>query len=231
MGVHDGHRQRLLDAFLQNGVDAMQRHQILELLLFYAIPRRDTNELAHTLIDSFGSLRAVFDAPFDELVKVKGMGERSAALIKMVPELARVYLEGEDSDVIIDSSAAAAANLLPSFIGRTRETVFVLCLDNKNKMTARVMLGEGSVNSAAISLRRIVEVGMNHRAAAIVLAHNHPGGTALPSQEDLDTTRRLRALCESIHMPLLDHLVVCDDDYVSLAETGLICGFAGDREK
>ncbi|MBE6993156.1 MAG: DNA repair protein RadC [Ruminococcaceae bacterium] len=225
MGVHDGHRKRTLDAFLENGVDRMQPHQILEMLLFFAIPRRDTNPLAHELIAAFGSLRAVFDAPYEELIKIKGMGEYSATLIKMVPELARAYLNTDDEDVIVSSSADAAACMLPAFVGRTRETVFLLCLDNKNKVLANVMVGEGSVNSASLSIRAIVEAGMKRNAAAVVLAHNHPGGTALPSRDDVETTRMLNELCASIHMPLLDHIVVSDGDYVSMAETGLIRGF------
>lgn len=229
MGVHDGHRQRMLQAFLSAGIDSMHPHEILEMLLFYAIPRRDTNVIAHDLLDAFGSLRAVFDAPIEELVKVKGIGEYSATLIKMIPQLARAYLSDNDDAVIVTSCGDAAECLLPKFIGRTQETVFLLCLDNKNKMTACVMVGEGSVNSAAISIRRIVEIAMKYNAAAIVLAHNHPGGTAIPSREDIETTKRLVDLCANIKMPLLDHLVISDGDYVSMAETGTLKRMMGQQ--
>ena len=222
MGVHDGHRQRVLSSILESGIDGMHPHEILEALLFFAIPRRDTNEIAHELLDSFGSLRAVFDAPVEELVKVRGMGTYSATLIKMVPQLARAYLSDMEDEVIVRSFEDAAACLLPHFVGRTQETVYLLCLDNKNRMTACVMVGEGSVNSAEINIRRIVQIGMKYNAAAIVLAHNHPGGTAIPSREDINTTKKLMELCAGIKMPLLDHLVVSDGDYVSMAQTGTL---------
>ena len=222
MSLHDGHRKRVIDTFLQNGMDGMHPHEILEMLLFYAIPRKDTNETAHLLLDTFGSLSAVFDAPYEELLKIKGIGQNTAALLKMIPQLARAYLSDGSIPRIIASFEDAAACLVPKFIGRTKETLFVLCLDNKNTLTGCVMAEEGSVNSAEISIRRIAEITVKYNAAAIVIAHNHPGGTAIPSKEDLDTTKKLMEFCKSIGVPLLDHLVVSDGDYVSMAQTGTL---------
>jgi len=222
MGIHDGHRKRMLESFLKNGADGMHPHEMLEVLLFYAIPRQNTNTIAHELIRSFGSLRGVFDAPYEELIKVRGVGESSAVLIKMVPEMARAYLSDMAGDVIISSNRDAAKYLLPRFVGRTNETVFVMCLDNKNRMISCVKVNEGTVNAATISSRSVIQIGMHYNAAALVLAHNHPGGTALPSAEDINTTRHLADLCANLKMPLLDHLVVSDGDYVSMAETGIL---------
>lgn len=222
MGVHDGHRQRRLASFLQNGFESMHPHEVLEILLFYAIPRRDTNPIAHQLLDSFGSLSAVFDAPYEELLKVDGVGPNAAALLKMVPQLAQVYLSDVHSTEVINSKEDLARALLPRFVGRKQETVYLLCLDNKRKVTACILIGEGSVNSSAINLRRVLEQAVRHNAASIVLAHNHPGGIALPSSEDLATTHALIRLCDTIGVPLLDHLIVADGDYVSLAESGIL---------
>lgn len=222
MGAHDGHRRRMLETFLASGIDGMHQHEILEMLLFFAIPRRDTNETAHLLIETFGSISAVFDAPVEELVKVEGIGMNAASLIKMIPQLARAYLSDSHNPVIITSFEDAAACLLPKFIGRTKETVFLLCLDNKNKVIACLKVGEGSVNSTEISTRRIAELAMKYNAAAIVMAHNHPGGTAIPSKDDIATTKKLIDFCSGIGMPLLDHLVVSDGDYVSMAQTGTL---------
>ncbi|MEA4920611.1 MAG: DNA repair protein RadC [Clostridiaceae bacterium] len=222
MGTHDGHRKRMLEAFLASGIDGMHQHEILEMLLFFAIPRRDTNEIAHRLMENFGSISAVFDAPVEELVKVEGIGMNAASLIKMIPQLARAYLSDAHNPTIVASFEDAAACLLPKFIGRIKETVFLLCLDNKNKVIACVMVGEGSVNSAEISTRRVAELAIKYNAAAIVIAHNHPGGTAIPSKDDIATTKKLIDFCNGIGMPLLDHLVVSEGDYVSMAQTGTL---------
>lgn len=222
MGVHEGHRKRMLSKFLEAGTDNMHPHEVLEMLLFYAIPRRDTNEIAHELISTFGSLRAVFDAPASEIAKVHGMGEYSATLLKMVPELVRYYFMEDENPVILSSIEEMAEYLMPRFIGRTRETVFLLCMDNKGKVIACVKVGEGSVNSTSVSIRHIVEIAVKFNASSVVLAHNHPGGVALPSREDIETTRNLLDLCRSINIPLIDHIVFSDNDYVSLYQTNIL---------
>jgi len=222
MAVHDGHRQRMLEKLLEHGIETLHPHEILEILLYHAIPRRDTNPIGHALIDSFGSLRAVFDAPYEELLKIEGVGPHAAKLIKLVPQLVRAYMDDTGETHIIDSREAAGNYLMPKFIGRTKETVFLLCLDNKNKAVACVQLAEGSVNSTSVSTRRIAEVAMKYNAAAIVLAHNHPNGVAIPSKEDIETTRQIMRFCREFRMPLLDHIIVADNDYVSMAETGML---------
>ncbi len=222
MAVHDGHRQRMLSRFLNHGMDTMHSHEILEILLYYAIPRRDTNPIAHALLENFGSLRAVFDAPYEELLKVEGIGPAAATLIKMIPQMARAYIDHSGETYIVNSRESAAEYLLPKFVGRTKETAFMLCLDSKNKVVACVQVAEGNVNFARITSRNIVEAAVKHNAAAIVLAHNHPNGIAVPSAEDIETTKRIVRLCRELGMPMLDHIIVADNDYVSMAETGYL---------
>ncbi|MBQ7492222.1 MAG: DNA repair protein RadC [Clostridia bacterium] len=222
MSVHDGHRQRMIQRFLQEGLDGFEEHQILEMLLFYSIPRRDTNETAHRLIDAFGSLSGVLDAPYQELLNVTGIGENTAAMLKLLPALTRVYQSAAVKDIRINSSAAAGEYLLPRFIGRRDEAVFLVCLDVKGQVLSCNLLHEGSVNSAEVNIRKIMSTVLKYNAVNVILAHNHPGGVALPSDEDLATTRRIRDALAPMDVTLVDHIIVAGGDYVSLADSGFL---------
>ncbi len=225
MGAHDGHRGRMIRRFLENGLDGFQPHEILEVLLFFSVPRVNTNEVAHNLINIFGSLAAVFDAPFDELLKIKGVGRTSAVLLKLIPATSRAYvsdLMDTKRDVIIRSPADGARVLRARYIGRTVETVFLLCMDSKGKMVSCTLLHEGSVNSAEVNVRKIAELVLRHNASSVILAHSHPGGAALPSEDDLLTTKRIADFLGSIGVQLADHLIFDDTDYVSLADSGFL---------
>lgn len=222
MGVHDGHRARLTARFLEEGLDGFSPHNILELLLFYAVPRKDTNELAHTLLDAFGSLSGVLDAPVAELTAVPGVGERTATLLHLMPQLARTYLSDREREVCVNSTEKAGQYLLPRFVGRNEETVFMISVDGKCRVLATTLLHKGSINSAEVSLRNIVASALRHNAAGVILAHNHPGGVALPSSEDLNTTRRIGEALRPVGVRLIDHIIVADGDYVSLADSGYV---------
>ena len=222
MGVHDGHRARLTARFLEEGLDGFEQHNILELLLFYSVPRRDTNELAHALLDAFGSLSGVLDAPVSELETVPGVGARTAALLHLMPQLARAYLADGARDVCLDSTEKAGRYLLPRFVGRNEETVFLVCVDGKCRAISTSLLFRGSINAAEVNLRSIVVTALRHNAAGVILAHNHPGGVALPSPEDLSTTARIRDALEPVGVRLMDHIIVADNDFVSLADSGYV---------
>ena len=222
MSIHDGHRQRLKDRFRQEGLDKFDEIQVLELLLFYAIPQRDTNPLAHRLLDHFGSLAQVLEAPAEELEKVSGVGANVATLLSLTTALARYYMVNRSNQTaILTSTEMCGDYLLPYFVGRRNETVFLLCLDAKCKVLGCKEVGEGSVNSASVPIRRIVEMALGMNATSVVLAHNHPSGLAIPSGEDVQTTRRLAMALDTVDITLADHIVVADDDYVSMAQSGL----------
>ena len=222
MSIHDGHRQRLKDRFRQEGLDKFDEIQVLELLLFYAIPQRDTNPLAHRLLDHFGSLAQVLEAPAEELEKVSGAGANVATLLSLTTALARYYMVNRGNQTaILTSTEMCGDYLLPYFVGRRNETVFLLCLDAKCKVLGCKEVGEGSVNSASGPIRRIVEMALGMNATSVVLAHNHPSGLAIPSGEDVQTTRRLAMALDTVDITLADHIVVADDDYVSMAQSGL----------
>ena len=222
MSIHDGHRQRLKNRFRQEGLDRFDEIQVLELLLFYAIPQRDTNPLAHRLLEHFGSLAQVLEAPAEELEKVAGVGSNVSTLLTLTTALARYYMVSRSNQTEILTSVQMCGDyLLPYFVGRRNETVFILCLDAKCKVLGCKEVGEGSVNSASVPIRRIVEMALGMNATSVVLAHNHPSGLAIPSGEDIQTTRRLAAALDTVDITLADHIVVADDDYVSMAQSHL----------
>lgn len=222
MSIHDGHRQRLKSRFRREGLDGFDEINVLELLLFYAIPQKDTNPLAHRLLDHFGSLAQVMEAPAEELEKVPGIGANAATLVTLTTALARYYMVNRTAqNTVLTSTEACGDYLLPNFVGRRNETVFLLCLDAKCKVLGCKEVGEGSVNSASVPIRRIVEMALGMNATTVVLAHNHPSGLALPSGDDVQTTRRLAAALDGVDITLADHIIVADDDYVSLAQSGM----------
>ena len=206
MGVHDGHRDRLRQSYLEHGLMSMNDINALELLLFYAIPRRDTNEIAHRLLDRFGSLDGVFSASAEELQEVEGIGENAAAR-----EIRQIR-----------SSDDAGAYLLPYFLNERDEVVYLLCLDSKRCVICCAEMGRGVVNSVDTGIRRIVEKALMVRASSVILAHNHPDGIALPSREDEVFTRALYNALETVGIRLEDHIIAAEDDYTSMADTGLL---------
>lgn len=219
--IHGGHRDRLKKRFLQQGLDGFTDIQALELLLFYSIPRQDTNPIAHKLLTHFGSLSQVLEAPAEELMKIGGIKEHSAVLLNLINQMGRFYLvDKAKRERVLPTIEDCARYLQPYFYGRMTETVFLLCLDAKCKALCCKEVGEGSVNSAGISVRRIVETALREGASTVVLAHNHPSGIALPSPEDIQTTRRVAAALHSVEITLADHIVVADDDYVSMVQSG-----------
>lgn len=219
--IHKGHRERLKQRFLEEGLDNFTDVQVLELLLFYAIPQRDTNPIAHALLDYFGGLSQVLEAGVEELKKVPGISDHSATLLSLVTQIARYYqVDCAQRVECLTSLDACGAYLVPYFFGRSKETVFLLCLDAKCKVLCCREVGEGSVNSASISIRKIVETALGANATTVVLAHNHPSGVALPSEEDVQTTWRVAAALNAVEIHLADHIVVADGDYVSMAQSG-----------
>jgi len=219
--LHKGHRERLKQRFLEEGLDNFTDIQVLELLLFYAIPRSDTNPLAHALLDHFGSLSQVLEADVEELKKVRGIGDHAATLLALVIDLCRYYqVNYAQRTEILATLEDCGKYLVPRFFGRTRETVFLLCLDAKCKVLCCKEIGEGSVNTAAISVRKVVETALAANATTVVLAHNHPSGIAVPSNEDIQTTRRIAAALYAVEIHLADHIVVAEGDYVSMVQSG-----------
>ena len=220
-GIHEGHRARMKKKLLENGERSLADHELLEVLLYYAIPRRDTNELAHRLLKQFGSLRGVLSAPVQELACVSGVGQQAALLLGMVQMLCRRAAQREKEQILnsVDACGAYFAELLGS---SRREMLWQVCLDGKGKVLSSRCLAEGDVSMAAVSVRQVVEYALRAGAVGVVLAHNHPSGVALPSQEDIATTRLIRDALRTMNIQLVDHIVVADGDYVSMAASGML---------
>ena len=221
MGIHDGHRQRVIERFFREGLDNFTEVQVLEFLLFFIHAQGDTNEIAHKLIDYFGSLSRVLEAPMNEMQKIKGVGPKSALLLHSITHVARYYMVNRAlSTKILNTTEACGEYLVPYFHGRANETVFLLCLDAKCKVLDCREVSEGSVNSAGVSTRRVVEIALAAKASSVVLAHNHPSGIAVPSREDVQTTYRVEAAMDAVDITLADHIIVSDGDYTSMVQSG-----------
>ncbi len=229
--IHAGHRARMRTRFMQHGLDSLDDHNVLELLLFYALPRRDTNLLAHRLINAFGSLAGVFDASVEALMTVEGIGETAAGLIRLIPETARRYLisKAEPMDALTDS-AAAGRYLIPRFFNCQNETVYMVCLDAAMRILDCRQISQGSAGAAQVSTRQVVQNALRQNATFVILAHNHISGIAMPSQEDCRVTRQLRDALAMVEVGLADHIIVATGvadredavEIVSMADAGLL---------
>ena len=216
---NQGHRQRLKNRFRkQMSLEQFEPHNILELLLFYSISRKDTNRVAHELLKRFGSISAVFDAPYDELLKTPGIGEQSALLLKMVAPLSNVYLTDKCRvGTLIRSSEEAGHYFLPRFVGKTEEEVWMISLDGKGRLLDCSCLHKGSFNAVQISVRNVVTRALQKQAVAVIVAHNHPDGVALPSDNDIFTTQKMVSALSLVGVRLMDHILVAGDDFVCLS--------------
>lgn len=221
MGIHDNHRERMRRRFLAGGLDGFADHETLELLLYYAIPRRDTNPIAHALMERFGSLAGVFSAPIEALEQVEGVGENAAVLLRLTPlAVQKARLAEAERELILNSRDSIGAYLLELFSQERNEAVYQICLDRKGKLLSCKRLGEGSASAVNLDIRKLVENALLSSASSVILAHNHPSGIALPSNADRAATDQAKAVLESVGVRLADHIIVADGDFVSFSDSG-----------
>lgn len=220
MQDHAGHRQRLRERYLNYGLDCLQDHEALELLLYYAIPRRNTNEIAHRLLREYGDLAGVLRAGTADLCAVSGVGENSAALVKLCGDLVRrVQLPSRNERVYVGNLAMAIDYLRKLFYGLQVEVLYLLCLDAQCCVRRPVKLSEGVVNATAFSVRQLVEAALRHGAVSVILAHNHPGQSTEASREDVEATRAAVAALQTVQIGVLDHIILCGNQYMSFARS------------
>lgn len=218
--AHEGHRQRMKERFLHEGLAHFAGHEVLEMLLYYAIPYRDTNDLGHKLEDSFGSLAKVLEADYQDLIKVDGVTPHIATLITFCGQLARRYQREQYTFTEpLYNSGEFGRYLLPWFSGQKEESVVLMSMDNRYKVLNTTRVFTGSVNSTQFSMRGAVQQLLRDNATMVVMAHNHPNGHALPSNADIETTRRFAKLLQELGIKLIDHLIVSEDDFLSLSQT------------
>lgn len=221
--LHTGHRERLFERYANSGIDSFSDVELLELVLTFAIPRKDTNPIAHRLLAQFGSLRTVFEAPLLSLESVEGMTKRAATLLQMYPGVWKRYENCLQRETVFFRTTEACGDYLePFFRGLRDEHVWLLCLDAKCKLLDCREISHGTVNFATLPIRRVVETALAVNASSVVIAHNHPSGIALPSKEDVELTKQLQTALQSVDVLLADHIVVAEGDYVSMRDSCLL---------
>lgn len=212
--IHEDHRKRVRARFLREGLDSFEDHNVMELFLFYGIPFKDVNETAHRLIDTFGSLSAVFDAKFSELCKVDGIGENTATLIKLMPELFRRY---ETDKLNKDSTVLNSAELVAQYIskyykGVNEERMYLLCLDSNCRLLRCDLISTGTTSFTRLDNRTIAQFAYSVDAANLIFVHNHPSGVAAPSRQDTDATIHAVSIFREMGLRLSDHVIIGSDN-------------------
>lgn len=221
--LHTGHRKRLIKSYLDNGLDVLEDHRVLELLLFYCIPRKDTNEIAHRLIQKCGSLHGVLDADPRDLMKVEGVGENTAVFLSMMPRLMKRYQKSKQGHApLILTPAQAAEYASTLFTSGSHEEFYIICLDSQSRVKAAVKICSGTVNELPVYTRVVVEAAIRSRAFAVILAHNHPGGSLEASVEDIEVTENIVTALNAINIAVRDHIIVTDNGCLSLAKRKVI---------
>lgn len=215
---HKNHRARVRSMIRKAGVESIPDINLLEYLLFYSISRKDTNEIAHRLLDAFGSLNGVFNAGYDRLLEVEGMGESSALLISMIPGICKRYIESGESKRINLSEPEDAVNYIKTrFYGIKTEVFYMICLDALGNLINCCKLGEGITGTVLIDKRITLETAFRNNADTVIFAHNHPNGVAAPSKDDIDMTGEFSAIFRNMGIRFVDHIIVAGDDTLRLS--------------
>ena len=217
-----GHRKRHTERAITHGLESFKKHEIIELMLFFSQPRVNTNPIAHSLIDKFGSLHNICNAPLNELLEVSGVGRATAEFLKILPGFVRAYeLSVYDDKIVFGNSKEIGEYCVAFQVGRIYEAMFILCLDTRNQLIKCVKLAEGTPGEVYIEPRQVIEQVTHTATTNVVLCHNHPAGTLFPSQKDLEITSKIRIALQSINVNLLDHIIVANGKYISFVDTKL----------
>ncbi|MBE6571193.1 MAG: hypothetical protein E7656_02960 [Ruminococcaceae bacterium] len=217
--THADHRKRLKARFLEHGLSAFDKHEVLEMLLFYALPRKDTNAIGHALIDRFGSISAVFDASIEALCSVQGISEHTAILLKMMPQLVGVYLydlDREGNKVKYFDYNEMGRFFVSKFVGKQTEALYAAYFDNGMHLIDCTLISDGEVNGSHMSVRKVVSGALANDASFVVLAHNHPKGTVLPSDSDITATNVCKAALNVVDVVLYEHYIISGTRYMGL---------------
>lgn len=214
---HGGHRERMKDKYIKFGLEIFEPHEVLEMMLFYAVPRVDTNPLAHRLIDKFGSLSGVLDADINRLMDF-GLSKNASVFLNMIPQISRVYLEDKRKKRQIITRDKLGEYFKNKFIGRTEEHIVALFLDAKGRELSCTVISSGSFSSATLPFDKIINMAIVSKAKSVAIAHNHPSGSVLPSEKDIDVTFILSEKLEALELTLLDHIIIAEDEYLSVGD-------------
>ncbi|MBQ6894223.1 MAG: hypothetical protein IJN40_01855 [Clostridia bacterium] len=221
--IHKNHRKRVRSNFIKYGLEPLSEYQVLEMLLFYTIPRKDTNVIAHRLIDRFGTLNNVLEADYNDLVEVEDIAEVSASLIVFFRELHK-YICTNSSTENTDLSTADRVGQFccKYFFNHTEENLILISMDGNRKLKCVDVISRGSENETAFYPRKIIKAVVKNRTNVVAIAHNHPGGSPEPSSNDLLITKKLGTMLLDIGVSVIDHIICSGDKYVSIAKRGLL---------
>ncbi len=220
---YHGHRERLRQRFLQHSAEALQEYELLEMLLQYSIPRRDTKPLAKSLIKRFGSLAGVFDTTYEDLLQVEGIGPRTAIQIRLVKAIMEQYMRSPLKRGRRLSSARTVVDYLKTkMAGLFDEQFRVFYLDSQNRLLKESLIQEGTPTETVVYPRRVIEEALRLKATGIILIHNHPSGSLEPSRNDIQLTERLCGIAKELGIRVLDHLIITREGYTSFFERGLL---------
>jgi len=220
---HENHRQRVKDRFLRDGLLGFEDHQALEMLLFYAVPRRDTNALAHKMIKRFGTLHNLMNQDPQVVAKECGISLNTAVLIAMiVPMFNKYSMSRIEKRQPVSNSRKAGELAIKLMQGRRLESFYVICLNSDNRLITAELLSEGTVNETVIYMRNVVEIALKYGAYSVILAHNHPSGLLSASKSDIESTEAIVKLLESVDVKVMDHVIVAGEDYLSFSEKKLM---------
>ena len=219
----EGHRQRLRARFLAGGAEAVAEHELLEMVLFLALPRRDTKPIAYRLIQRFGSFGAAIAAPMKELTEVEGMGASGAAALKTVHAAALRLARAEIIGKPLLSHWDALMDYLNAAMSRDRVEQFrVLFLDSRNRLIADEAQAKGTVNHTPVYPREVVRRALELQAAAIIVSHNHPSGDPSPSRDDIVMTQQIVEAAKTLSITVHDHVIVGNGTWLSFRKEGLL---------
>ncbi len=223
MTMHDGHRSRMRDRFRKEGLEGFAPHEVLELLLFYARARGDVNPLAHELLDTFGTLKGVLEARPEQLMSVKGVGEETATLLSLIIPLFRKYQECLCAEKQVLRNRVTAEQYCAALLAGLRtERFYVISVSTAMAVLGRRAVGEGSLNEVNAYPRLVVETALNYNAFGVILCHNHPGGIAEPSPDDIAATQNIEAVLRHLGIRLIDHIIVTGETTYSMSLHGLL---------
>ena len=219
-----GHRARLRQRFRKTGMEGFEDYEALELMLTYALPRRDVKPLSKNLIKRFGSVQAVLDAPYEELLREEGLTENSATYIKALKDCAALYLRSHTRKAgqVIASTGALLDYCRVKLAGLKDEQFLAVFLNSSNEVIADEVMQEGTVNQSVVYPRKVMERALHHSATALIFVHNHPSGACRPSKDDQLITAELVRVARGLQISVHDHLIICRDGYYSFREHGQI---------
>jgi len=220
---HEGHRNRLRQRASKEGLEHFVDYQILEYLLSFPLPYKDTNPLGHALIDKFGSVSGVLEADEEELKNIKGIGEVGAHFLAHLRDIFNYYEKGKTVTTLKMTKASEFANYLRRlYVGKLHEQIYVICLTPKNKLIKTIKISEGTSNESNVSIRQITEEIAKAKCSNVIIAHNHPNGNCKPSDEDDKFTKALVTALKLTSTDLLDHLIICENEHYSYKNAGIL---------